>query len=147
MFRRKHPFSFFFFLRTTLAVYGISQARGQIGATAASLYHSSQQQAGSLTHWVRPGIEPASSWILVGFVSTVPQQKLPKHPYSHICIFSSIVFLRLKYMKKIQFTYTLNLFNSQFRLWITFDTALEHNQWYFLKISYIAEFENNSENF
>ena len=23
---------------------------------------------GSLTHWARPGIEPASSWILVGFV-------------------------------------------------------------------------------
>ena len=25
-----------------------------------------------LTHWARPRIEPASSWILVGFISTVP---------------------------------------------------------------------------
>ena len=33
--------------------------------------------AGSLTHWVRPGIEPASSWILVRFVSTNPRRELP----------------------------------------------------------------------
>ena len=29
-----------------------------------------------LTHWVRPGIEPASSCILVGLVTAVPQQEL-----------------------------------------------------------------------
>ena len=29
--------------------------------------------AGSLTHWARPGIEPRSSWVLVGFVSAVLQ--------------------------------------------------------------------------
>ena len=34
--------------------------------------------AGSLTHWARPGIEPASSWILVGFISTLPQGELRK---------------------------------------------------------------------
>ena len=28
------------------------------------------------THWARPGIEPASSWILVGFVSTEPRWEL-----------------------------------------------------------------------
>ena len=32
--------------------------------------------ARSLTHWVRPGIKPATSWLLVGFVSTVPQWEL-----------------------------------------------------------------------
>ena len=32
----------------------------------------------SLTHWVRPGIEPATSWFLVRFVSTAPQQELWK---------------------------------------------------------------------
>ena len=31
----------------------------------------------SLTHWTGPGIEPASSWILVKFVTTEPQQELP----------------------------------------------------------------------
>ena len=38
------------------------------------LYHSSRCE--SLTHWARPGIEPESSWILVGFVTTEPQQEL-----------------------------------------------------------------------
>ena len=33
-----------------------------------NLHHSSQH-TGSLTHWPRPGIEPASSWILVRFVN------------------------------------------------------------------------------
>ena len=63
------------------------QARGQIGAVAASLQHSHSNTRSkpvnytipcsntrSLTHWVRPGIEPASSWILVGFISTVSPQ-------------------------------------------------------------------------
>ena len=29
-----------------------------------------------LTHWARPGIEPASFWILFGFITAEPQQKL-----------------------------------------------------------------------
>ena len=40
--------------------YGTSQARDRIGAAAAGL-HLSYGNAGSLTHWARPGIEPASS--------------------------------------------------------------------------------------
>ena len=31
---------------------------------------------GSLSHWARPGIEPASSWMLVRFISTEPRQEL-----------------------------------------------------------------------
>ena len=31
----------------------------------------------SLTHWVRPGTEPASSWMLVRFVSIEPRWELP----------------------------------------------------------------------
>ena len=30
----------------------------------------------SLTHWPRPGIEPASSWILVGLITSESQQEL-----------------------------------------------------------------------
>ena len=30
----------------------------------------------SLAHWARSGIEPATSWFLVGFVSTMPWQEL-----------------------------------------------------------------------
>ena len=64
--------------------YGGSQARGQIGAVAASLHHSHSNMgseprmtytkahgnARSLTHRVRLGIEePVSSWMLVRFFS------------------------------------------------------------------------------
>ena len=45
-----------------------------IEATAASLQHS---HARSLTHWARSGIEPATSWFLVGFVSATPRWELP----------------------------------------------------------------------
>ena len=77
-------FSFFFGLfRAIPMAYGSSQARAQMGATAASLCHSHTRFASvtytrahgstrSLTHWARPGIEPESSWILVRFVSTEP---------------------------------------------------------------------------
>ena len=79
--------SFFFCLfRVAPAAYGGSQARGQIGAVAAGRCHShsnagselclgsgtyptTHSNAGSLTHWVRPGIECASSWILVWLVN------------------------------------------------------------------------------
>ena len=39
-------------------------------------YTRAHGNAGSLTHLVRPGINPASSWIPVRFVSTVPQELL-----------------------------------------------------------------------
>ena len=62
-------FFFFFFglFRATLAAHGSSQARGHIGAVAASLYLGCSN-SGSVTHWVRAGIEPSSSssCILVG---------------------------------------------------------------------------------
>jgi len=40
-------------------------------------YTTAHGNARSLTLWARPGIEPASSWILVGFISTEPQWELP----------------------------------------------------------------------
>ena len=61
----------FLLFRAAPMAYGGFQARGQIRATAASLHHS-HSNAGSLTHWAGPGIEPETSWILVGFISTVP---------------------------------------------------------------------------
>ena len=68
-------FFFFFFFRAAGAVYGSSMARGQIGAVPSSLQHS-HSNAGSLTHWAGPGIEPTSSWILIVFVSAEPQWEL-----------------------------------------------------------------------
>ena len=63
-----------------------------MGATAAGLCHShsnggwvlplaayttGHSNAGSLTHWVRSGIKPSSTWILVRFTSAMPQWELP----------------------------------------------------------------------
>ena len=65
-----------------LAAYGGSQARGRIRAAGASLHHSHSNvgsesslwptahgNARPLTHWTRSGMEPTSSWILVGLVN------------------------------------------------------------------------------
>ena len=47
------------------------------------LHHSSQQLR-ILNHWARPGIKPANSWLLLGFVSTVPPRKLLKQFFYHV---------------------------------------------------------------
>ena len=50
--------------------YGSSWARDWIGTAQPQQYWiraTSHGKAGSLTHWARPGIEPASSWKLVRF--------------------------------------------------------------------------------
>ena len=67
----------FLSFRATPAAYGGSQARGWIWAVAASLHQShsnvvselssmtyttAHSNTGSVTHWARPGIEPATSW-------------------------------------------------------------------------------------
>jgi len=86
-------FFFFWLFKNKLVAYESSQAWGWIIATAAShslshsntgiwatsaTYTTAHGNAKSLTHWVRPGIKPSSSWILVGFVSAAPQQELPR---------------------------------------------------------------------
>ena len=79
-------FSFFIvfcLFRATSMAYGGSQARGLIRAAATGLHHSHSHTRFELSlrptpqlmaaldplPRVRPGIEPASSWILVGFVN------------------------------------------------------------------------------
>ena len=92
---RTATFSFCLF-RARRAAYGSSQARGWIRAAAAGLHHRSHQHriwamsatyatahsnTRSLTHWAKPGIKPASSWILVGFITAEPQWKLWIAPF------------------------------------------------------------------
>ena len=81
---------FFCLFRAAAGACGSSQARGHIGATAAGLCHSHSNEGSELhlrptpqlmatsTEPLRPGIKPASSWILVGFVTAKPQRELPK---------------------------------------------------------------------
>ena len=71
---------FFFLFRATSAAYGSSWARDRIRAptpqpqqhpirAASADYATAHGNAGSSTHWVRPGIEPTFSWTLVGFIT------------------------------------------------------------------------------
>ena len=39
-------------------------------------YTTAHSNARSLTHWARPEMEPASSWMLVKFISAEPQREL-----------------------------------------------------------------------
>ena len=81
-------FFFFFFFFAASTAYGGSQARGLIGAITTSLYQhriwatsatysTGHGNAGSLTHWARPGMEPACLWMQVSFVSAEPWWELP----------------------------------------------------------------------
>ena len=79
---------FFFFVcfafsRATPTAFGSSQARGQIRYSCqptpqpqqckiwamSAIHTTAHSNARSLTHWERPGIEPAFLWILVGFIN------------------------------------------------------------------------------
>ena len=77
-------FFFFGFLRVVPVVYESSQDGGWIRGRAASLppqpqqhkiwaasatYNTAHSNTRSLIHWVRPGIKPTTSWILLGFVN------------------------------------------------------------------------------
>ena len=53
--------------------YGGSQARGLTSAVAPMIHTTTHGNVGSLAHWSRPGIEPASSGMLVRFVSAEPR--------------------------------------------------------------------------
>ena len=56
-------FHYYFLLMAAPAAYGSSWARDQIGAAAVTCT-ATCHNSGSLTHWVGPGTEPASSWRL-----------------------------------------------------------------------------------
>ena len=88
----KNFFLSFISLGLAPMAYGGSQDRGsnqscwpmpepqqcQIRATSAT-YTTAYGNARSLTHWVKPGSKPATSWFLVGFVSASPWWELPSH--------------------------------------------------------------------
>ena len=51
-------------------------SHSHIGIQAVSVtYTTAHGNTRSLTYGARPGLEPVSSWILVGFVSTMPQRE------------------------------------------------------------------------
>ena len=113
-------FVLFLFFRVTSSAYGDSKASGWIRAIgqwwnwSCSCWPTPQPQqcgiwaksancttahgkAGSLTHWMRPGIEPTSSWIPAGFLTAEPQGnssflfKIESPPVLSFCLLCSNV--------------------------------------------------------
>ena len=98
---------FFLFLTATPMAYGSSQPRGsyqscsclptpqsqqhQIQATSAT-HMAACSNAGSLTHLVRPGIKPPSSWTLCQFLNMMsPNGNSQKPPtLNHYPVLSSL---------------------------------------------------------
>ena len=66
--------------------------QGGIRALSAT-YTTAHSNAGSSTHCARPGIEPATSWFLVGLVSAAPRQEL--HPLTFSLLFLPLFMLLL----------------------------------------------------
>ena len=54
-----------------------------------STYTTAHGNTRSLTHWARPGFEPASSWILVRFVSPEPRRELLHVVLICICLIAN----------------------------------------------------------
>ena len=70
------------------------QHRGLIRAIAAMpAYTTAYRNTGSCTSWTRPGIEPAASWILVGFLTLWATMGTP------LFAFKFIVFILTSYQK------------------------------------------------
>ena len=86
---------FFFFLLFKVApmAYGSSQTAPQPQQlriqTESVSYTTAHGNAGSLTHWVRPGIEPATSWFLVRFTNPWATMGTPPLTFLYImCLLS-----------------------------------------------------------
>ena len=98
-------FCFVFCLfRASAMAYGVSQARGRIGARATNLHHSHSNVGSqpclcptyttahgnvrSLSHWAKPGIKPASSWIPVKCLTHWSTTGIP-----HLCFLCCLMFI------------------------------------------------------
>ena len=73
----------------------------QCGIRATSVtYTTAHRNAGSLTHWARPGIEPATFWFLVGFVNHCATMGSPSMTFHSIFIICSPPFFMLGILNK-----------------------------------------------
>ena len=73
-------------------------------ATATATYITTHSNAGSLTHWMRPGVESVSSQILVGFVNRWATKGTP-----YIIVFESHHLMRNKIVLVPQLWYVSGL--------------------------------------
>ena len=113
---------------TTPAAYGVAQARGQIGGVAAGLHQSHSNERSEsplrptsqlmatldpLTQWARAGIEPSTSWFLVGF--TAPRRELLNWFFKmQLYVYARV---NIKYQDTISYNRWKNMYyaNSKFK--------------------------------
>ena len=86
---------------------------------ASTTYTTTHSYARSLTHCAWSGIEPASSWILVGFITTEPQQERLRR----ICVNSLNIWLNSAFLLPEE-TYPKNIAKTNVK---------QHNAYIFLK--------------
>ena len=60
-----------------------------------STYTTAHGNVRSLTHRAKPGIEPETSWLLVRFVSAVPQQEFPPQKKVLNILYTTSSFLQI----------------------------------------------------
>ena len=124
-------FLFFGRFRVAPVACGGSQTRGLIGTIADGLHHShnnvgfrgasatyttAHSNAGSLTHWAKPGIEPSTSWFLVEFISAVPQWELLEFHINgmkhHILLYYFYCWVVFHFMIIPHFVYSLTCWRT-----------------------------------
>ena len=79
-------------LELQLLPYATATATATWDLSHVCTYTTAHGNAGSLTKSVRPEIEPVPSWIIVGFISTEPQQELQPAPFFRKALFFIITF-------------------------------------------------------
>ena len=105
-------FFFFFLFRAMPTAYGGSQARGRISCPTLQpqqhqiramsvTYTTAHGSTSSLTHWVRPGIEPVSSWMLVRFINCWAAMGTPRQ-FSLLTVRNKSWILPLSILSEIQ---------------------------------------------
>ena len=76
-------------VKSELQLLVYTTATETAGSEPYATYTAAPGNAGSVTHWARPGIKPESSWMLVGFVTRWAITGTPIFEFfklSYICI-------------------------------------------------------------
>ena len=93
-------------------------------------YTTAHGKVGSLTHWTKPGIEPTSSWMLVGFISAEPQWELLLNILNNLC--GKIICKRIYISEPLSCTLEMNTIVSPLHTNKTFSNvaSFKHTQFF-----------------
>ena len=113
--------------RVTPMACGSSQ-QCRIRAVPAN-YTTAHGNAGSFTHWARPGIEPTSSWTLAGFLTCWAMMGTPGYCFSPVLYLTQFIMKRKLFYFIFLFTASPVAYGrSQARGWIRATAAGLHHR-------------------